>query len=220
MAAAQPAPELISLPGLEHVEDETLARRYRCPPQPLLQELLQSECLLTAAQGGTPDLSSATPCAWEWIEEINITDQGATRSGRPSKFSSHEGARRCLTYEPSRAAHRALERVSERRWKYSTLSAHELCDAASRHYDSLLHKQQRENECYDEMFRDHLRRNYKDKLGSGPALTATLAAVAPSLELAAVPSPAAEVALASSMAHPTILGLRHRALRKSNAISQ
>ena len=52
MAAAQPAPELISLPGLEHVEDETLARRYRCPPQPLLQELLQSGCLTYRVQGG------------------------------------------------------------------------------------------------------------------------------------------------------------------------
>ena len=30
---------------------------------------------------------------------------------------------------------------------------------ASRHYDDLLRKQQRDNECIDEMFRDHLRAN-------------------------------------------------------------
>ena len=218
MAAAQPALELISLPGLGHIEDEMLAERYRCPPRPLLQELLQSGCLLTSAQGGTPDLLSATPCAWEWIEEISVTDEGVTRSGRPSKVSARAGARRCLTFEPPLAAHKALECVSERRWKYSTLSVHELSDAASRHYDGLLHKQQRENECYDEMFRDHLRRN-KGELGGGLALAATLAAVAPSLELAAIPSPAAEVALLHDSS-ATILGPKHRAWGRSSVISR
>ena len=135
MAAAQPLPELISLPGLGHIEDEMLAGRYRCPPRPLLQELHRSGCRLTAAQGDTPDLSSAVPCAWEWVEEIEITDQGVTRSGRAAPEGSLKGA----TFEPPPAACEALKSVSERRWKYSTLSAHELSKTASRHYDDLLH---------------------------------------------------------------------------------
>ena len=187
MAAAQPAPELISLPGLGHVEDETLARRYQCPPRQLLQELLESGCSLTSVHGGTPDLSAAIPCAWEWVGEIEITDREVTRSGEFSMVFSHEGPPECVVRPPS-VTRRALERISERRWnwKYSTLDAHKLSDAASRHYSGLLHKQQRDNECLDEMFRQHLRQN-KDKLGTGQALAASLAAVAPSLELTAVP---------------------------------
>ena len=116
-----------------------------------------------------------------------------TRSGELSGIFSPEDGPLELVVRPPSGTRRALERISERRWKYSTLDAHELSDAASRHYSDMLRKQQRDNECIDEMFWEHLREN-KDKLGTGQALAASLSAVAPSLELAAVPPAAAIVA--------------------------
>ena len=51
MAAAQPAPELISLPGLGHIEDETLAERYQVPAPAAPEGAAQFRVLLNLGAG-------------------------------------------------------------------------------------------------------------------------------------------------------------------------